>query len=124
MMNKDWLEEQLNNMGRKSTIKCLNYINEQNNLRTNIFLDLINHPNLLEIKFDNDDLNSPLIELKTQKRYDNVCVYLYEKLDVMALVDLIEDEYHIMSTEEQFKLEEIIEKGAKDLEIDVREIDL
>ena len=124
MMNKDWLEEQLNNMGRKSTIKCLNYINEQNNLRTNIFLDLINHPNLLEIKFDNDDLNSPLIELKTQKRYDNVCVYLYEKLDVMALVDLIEDEYHIMSTEEQFKLEEIIEKGAKDLEIDVKEIDL
>lgn len=124
MMNKDWLEEQLNNMGRKSTIKCLNYINEQNNLRTNIFLDLINHPNLLEIKFENDDLNSPLIELKTQKRYDNVCVYLYEKLDVMALVDLIEDEYHIMSTEEQFKLEEIIEKGAKDLEIDVREIDL
>lgn len=124
MMNKDWLEEQLNNMGRKSTIKCLNYINEQNNLRTNIFLDLINHPNLLEIKFDNDDLNSPLIELNTQKRYDNVCVYLYEKLDVMALVDLIEDEYHIMSTEEQFKLEEIIEKGAKDLEIDVREIDL
>lgn len=124
MMNKDWLEEQLNNMGRKSTIKCLNYINEQNNLRTNIFLDLINHPNLLEIKFDNDDLNSPLIELKTQKRYDNVCVYLYEKLDVMALVDLIEDEYHIMTTEEQFKLEEIIEKGAKDLEIDVREIDL
>lgn len=124
MMNKDWLEEQLNNMGRKSTIKCLNYINEQNNLRTNIFLDLINHPNLLEIKFDNDDLNSPLIELKTQKRYDNVCVYLYEKLDVMALVDLIEDEYHIMSTQEQFKLEEIIEKGAKDLEIDVKEISL
>lgn len=124
MMNKDWLEEQLNNMGRKSTIKCLNYINEQNNLRTNIFLDLINYPNLLEIKFDNDDLNSPLIELKTQKRYDNICVYLYEKLDVMALVDLIEDEYHIMSTEEQFKLEEIIEKGAKDLEIDVREIGL
>lgn len=124
MMNKDWLEEQLNNMGRKSTIKCLNYINEQNNLRTNIFLDLINHPNLLEIKFDNDDLNSPLTELNTQKRYDNVCVYLYEKLDVMALVDLIEDEYQIMSTEEQFKLEEIIEKGAKDLEIDVREIDL
>lgn len=124
MMNKDWLEEQLNNMGRKSTIKCLNYINEQNNLRTNIFLDLINHPNLLEIKFDNDDLNSPLIELNTQKKYDNVCVYLYEKLDVMALVDLIEDEYQIMTTEEQFKLEEIIEKGAKDLEIDVREIDL
>lgn len=124
MMNKDWLEEQLNNMGRKSTIKCLDYINEQNNLRSNIFLDLINHPNLLEVEFENDDLNSPLIELKTQKRYDNVCVYLYEKLDVMALVDLIEDEYHIMSTEEQFKLEEIIEKGAKDLEIDVREIDL
>lgn len=124
MMNKDWLEEQLNNMGRKSTIKCLDYINEQNNLRSNIFLDLINHPNLLEIKFDNDDLNSPLIELKTQKRYDNVCVYLYEKLDVMALVDLIEDEHRIMSTEEQFKLEEIIEKGAKDLEIDVREIGL
>lgn len=124
MMNKDWLEEQLNNMGRKSTLKCLNYINEQNNLRINIFLDLINHPNLLEIKFDNDDLNSPLIELNTQKRYDNVCVYLYEKLDVMALVDLIEDEYHIMSTEEQFKLEEIIEKGVKDLEIDVREISL
>lgn len=124
MMNKDWLEEQLNNMGRKSTIKCLDYINEQNNLRSNIFLDLINHPNLLEVEFENDDLNSPLMELKTQKRYDNVCVYLYEKLDVMALVDLIEDEYHIMSTEEQFKLEEIIEKGAKDLEIDVREIDL
>lgn len=124
MMNKDWLEEQLNNMGRKSTIKCLDYINEQNNLRSNIFLDLINHPNLLEVEFENDDLNSPLMELKTQKRYDNVCVYLYEKLDVMALVDLIEDEYHIMSTEEQFKLEEIIEKGAKDLEIDVKEISL
>lgn len=124
MMNKDWLEEQLNNMGRKSTVKCLDYINEQNNLRSNIFLDLINHPNLLEIEFENDDLNSPLIELKTQKRYDNISEYLYEKLDVMALVDLIEDEHRIMTTEEQFKLEEIIEKGAKDLEIDVKEIDL
>lgn len=124
MMNKDWLEEQLNNMGRKSTVKCLDYINEQNNLRSNIFLDLINHPNLLEIEFENDDLNSPLIELKTQKRYDNISEYLYEKLDVMALVDLIEDEHRIMTTEEQFKLEEIIEKGAKDLEIDVKEISL
>lgn len=124
MMNKDWLEEQLNNMGRKSTIKCLDYINEQNNLRSNIFLDLINHPNLLEIEFENDDLNSPLIELNTQKRYDNISEYIYEKLDVMALVDLIEDEHRIMTTEEQFKLEEIIEKGAKDLEIDVKEISL
>ena len=124
MMNKDWLEEQLNNMGRKSTVKCLDYINEKNNLRCNIFLDLINHRNLLEIEFENDDLNSPLIELKTQKRYDNISEYLYEKLDVMALVDLIEDEHRIMTTEEQFKLEEIIEKGAKDLEIDVKEISL